>query len=58
MKKHTSKTKDSAAETKITRKEAIKKTGIAALTAGTLLFLSPKASAQGSGLPDIPGSNW
>lgn len=58
MKKKNNINQESASQDKkITRKEALKKTGIAALTASTLSFLSPKASAQGSGLPD-PGSGW
>ena len=46
---------------KITRKEAIKKTaGVTALTAATLLFLTPKASAQTSpgSSPGAPPSSW
>jgi hypothetical protein len=38
---------------KITRKKAIKKVGITALTAASLMFLSTKAKAGGS--PDTPG---
>ena len=42
---------------KITRKEAIKKTGITALTTGSLLFLETKAHAQTSPQPDqMPAS--
>jgi len=42
---------------KITRKQAIKKAGITALTAASILFLSTKQSAAQSELPK-PGSNW
>ena len=42
---------------KITRKEAIKKTaGIAGLTIASIIFLEPKASAEGSS-PSTP-PNW
>jgi len=40
---------------KMTRKEAIKKTGITALTAASLVFLSTKAHAEGSS-PTAPPS--
>ena len=43
---------------KITRKEAIKKTGITALTAASILFLSTKDSAAASNVPTAPGSDW
>jgi hypothetical protein len=43
---------------KITRKEAIKKTGITALTAASILFLSTKDSAAASSLPTNPGNGW
>mgnify|MGYP006934161944 CR=1 FL=1 len=39
---------------KMTRKEAIKKTGITALTAASLMFIQTKASAQTSG--NSPGA--
>jgi hypothetical protein len=43
---------------KITRKQAIQKAGITALTAATILFLSTKQSSAQSSLPDAPGSDW
>jgi hypothetical protein len=43
---------------KITRKQAIQKAGITALTAATVLFLSTKQSAAASNLPDGPGGGW
>jgi hypothetical protein len=43
---------------KITRKQAIQKAGITALTAATVLFLSTKQSSAQSSLPDSPGSGW
>jgi len=39
----------------MTRKEAIKKTGITALTTASLLFLSTNASATNSKNPTNPG---
>ncbi len=42
------KNKKSLSEEKITRKEAIKKTGVAALTASSLLFLNTKHAAAQS----------
>ncbi len=42
----------------ITRKQAIKKAGITALTATSILFLSTKKSAAASTLPGNPGSGW
>lgn len=48
---------ESKKQTKITRKEAIKKTGkYAALTAATFLILSPKESQAGS--PPAPGDGF
>ncbi|MFV0592300.1 MAG: hypothetical protein ACK5M7_13010 [Draconibacterium sp.] len=48
-----------ALDKKMTRKEAIKKTGITALTAATLIFLDTKASAQNSGTsPGSPPPGW
>ena len=47
-----------ALDKKMTRKEAIKKTGITALTAASILFLSTKESAAASTLPTNPGSGW
>ena len=47
-----------SADQKITRKEAIKKTGITALTAASILFLSTKESAAASNLPSNPGGGW
>jgi len=44
---------------KITRKKAIKKVGVTALTAASLMFLSTKAKAGGSPLsPTDPGTGW
>jgi hypothetical protein len=43
---------------KITRKQAIQKAGITALTAATVLFLSTKQSAAASNSPDNPGGGW
>jgi len=41
---------------KITRKEAIKKAGVTALAAASLVFLSTQASAKKSGIkPPKPG---
>ena len=47
-----------ALDKKMTRKEAIKKTGITALTAASILFLSTKESAAASTVPTNPGSGW
>lgn len=58
MKKDTRQKNYTSAEKKITRKEAIKKTGITALTAASILFLSTKESAAASGTPTIPGTGW
>lgn len=44
-------------EKKISRKEAIKKTGITALTVASLTFMATKASA-GTSTPANPGSGW
>ena len=41
---------------KITRKEAIKKAGVTALTASSLMFLHTKAHASGSNSPASPNS--
>jgi len=43
---------------KITRKQAIQKVGITALTAASIMFLSTKQSSAQSNLPDSPGSGW
>lgn len=51
------KTSENSNTNKITRKEAIKKAGLTALTAASILFLSTKQSAAQS-LPSGPGSNW
>ena len=51
------KIQNASADKKITRKEAIKKTGITALTAASLMFIQTKASAANS-LPAEPGSGW
>ena len=45
-------------EKKITRKQAIQKAGITALTAATVLFLSTKQSAAASNSPGAPGGGW
>jgi hypothetical protein len=45
-------------EKKITRKQAIQKVGITALTAASIMFLSTKQSSAGSNLPDGPGGGW
>ena len=45
-------------ERKITRKQAIQKVGITALTAASIMFLSTKQSSAASNLPDGPGSGW
>jgi len=47
-----------ALDKKMTRKEAIKKTGITALTAASLVFLQTKESAADSGVPTNPGTGW
>lgn len=56
MKKKTTNTNDNPRL--ITRKQAIKKAGVTALTAATVLFLSTKQSSAASYSPDNPGSNW
>lgn len=56
MKKNTTDT--GRGEKKITRKKAIEKVGIAALTAASIMFLSTKQSSAGSNLPDTPGDGW
>ena len=44
---------------KITRKKAIKKAGITALTAASLMFLSTKKASASSGLDDPgEGGTW
>lgn len=48
MKKDNTK-KNNFLEEKITRKKAIKKAGITTLTAASMIFLSTKAYASGSG---------
>ena len=45
-------------ERKITRKQAIQKVGITALTAASIMFLSTKQSSAVSNLPDSPGGGW
>ena len=45
-------------EKKITRKQAIQKVGITALTAASIMFLSTKQSSAASNLPDGPGGGW
>jgi len=56
MKKNTTITNNNASM--ITRKQAIKKAGVTALTAATVLFLSTKKSSAASDSPGSPGSNW
>lgn len=56
MKKNTSTKKENAPL--ITRKQALKKAGIGALTAATVMFLSTKQSSAQSFLPDSPGGGW
>lgn len=58
MKNKIIQTEKTSEDKKITRKEAIKKTGIVALTTASVLFLSPKKSAAASDLPSTPGSGW
>ncbi len=46
-------------EVRMTRKEALKKVGVTALTASTLIFMQTKAYASGSdteGNPGAPGA--
>ena len=43
---------------KITRKKAIKKVGVTALTAASLLFLETKKASANSKSPTDPGSGW
>ena len=43
---------------KITRKKAIKKVGVTALTAASLMFLSTKKASAGSPSPTDPGMGW
>ena len=43
---------------KITRKQAIKKVGITALTTASLLFLETKQAAADSIRPTAPGTGW
>lgn len=47
--------KEEALGKKITRKQAIKKAGITALTAATLTFLETKNAAASSTEPTAPG---
>ena len=42
---------------KVTRKKAIKKVGVTALTAASLMFLSTKKASAASPL-DPPGTGW
>lgn len=58
MEKNTNNTVDSFLEKKITRKEAIQKTGITALTAASLMFLSTNASAANSTSAKNPGNRY
>ena len=58
MKKENTKKNNFLGE-KITRKKAIKKVGITALTAASLMFLSTKAKAGGSPNSPAPaGKDW
>ncbi len=43
---------------KISRKQAIKKVGVTALTAASLMFLSTKKASAQSNSPTPPGSGW
>jgi hypothetical protein len=43
---------------KITRKQAIQKAGITALTAASVLFLSTKQGSAASASPGEPGGGW
>ena len=43
---------------KISRKQAIQKAGITALTAASILFLSTKQSSAASSGPGNPGGGW
>ena len=43
---------------KITRKKAIKKVGVTALTAASLMFLATKKAAADSTSPTDPGQGW
>jgi len=54
MKKRTN-TFQEKKRTKISRKEAIKKTGIAALTVSTMLFLDTQKASASSVTPTRPG---
>ncbi len=58
MKKKNKPEENTSISKKISRKEAIKKTGITALTAASILFLSTKESAAASTQPSNPGSGW
>lgn len=51
-------TSDKNQSPKITRKQAIQKVGITALTAASIIFLSTKESSAASNLPDGPGGGW
>lgn len=48
MKKKNNSSKSDSSEVNITRKQAIKKAGITALTAASMVFLSTQASPKGS----------
>jgi hypothetical protein len=43
---------------KITRKQALQKVGITALTAASIMFLSTKQSAAASDSAANPGGDW
>ncbi len=57
MKKE-NKTNKKTSENKISRKQAIKKVGITALTVSSLLFLETKKASATSKSPTPPGSGW
>lgn len=56
MKKNTNNKKENTPL--ITRKQALKKAGIGALTAATVMFLTTKQSSAQSSLPDDLGNGW
>jgi hypothetical protein len=56
MKKKSTKSNDN--NPLITRKQAIQKAGITALTAATVLFLTTNQSAAASTSPTDPGIGW
>ena len=56
--KKDNKTNNKFLSEKITRKKAIKKAGITALTAASLMFLATKKASADSFNPTDPGSAW